>query len=253
MLWEANPSAFNRFHILGLTAFTPCELSSRFILRIIKYFCDFADNNFVVVQFGCSCCFIESSCCHRQLEVLPSEMNCWPPKHIVRNIPERTFRPSGKRDFVIFNQNMQGLTMIEVMIVIVIIGIISSIAIPSYFSSKEKARIAATIGEIKILEKMIMTYNIDHGAYPENLDELEMGNLKDPWGNPYQYYKIEGRTIKGVGKMRKNRNMVPVNSDFDLYSKGKDSKSQTPSTAKASHDDIVRANNGRFIGLVSEY
>ena len=184
---------------------------------------------------------------------MPSEMNCRPPKHIARDIPEGTFRLSGMWGFDIFNQNMRGLTLIEVMIVIVIIGILSSIAIPTYFSSKEKAQIAAAISEIKILEKSIMAYNIDHGAYPENLDELGMRNLKDPWGNPYQYYKIEGQTKKGKGKMRKDRNLVPVNSDFDLYSKGKDGKSSTPFTAKASQDDIVRANNGRFIGVVSDY
>ena len=45
----------------------------------------------------------------------------------------------------------------------------------------------------------------------------------------------------------------PVNSDYDLYSKGKDGKSQTPFTAKASQDDIVRANDGSFLGLVSDY
>ena len=100
---------------------------------------------------------------------------------------------------------------------------------------------------------MIQAYNVDNGAYPENLNNLGIKNPKDPWGHPYQYNKIEGRTEKGVGKMRKDRNMVPVNSDFDLYSKGKDGKSQTPFTAKASRDDIVRANNGRFIGLVSDY
>ena len=75
--------------------------------------------------------------------------------------------------------------MIEVMIVIFIIGILSSIAIPAYFSSKEKARIAATIAEIKILEKMIQAHNIDHGAYLDSLDELGNKHFKDPWGNPY--------------------------------------------------------------------
>ncbi len=76
---------------------------------------------------------------------------------------------------------------------------------------------------------------------------------RDPWGNPFQYLKIEGRNTKGVGKLRKDRGLVPVNSDFDLYSKGRDGKSQSPFTSKASQDDIVRANNGRFIGLVSDY
>jgi general secretion pathway protein G len=46
---------------------------------------------------------------------------------------------------------------------------------------------------------------------------------------------------------------VPINSDFDLYSVGKDGQSQDPLTAPVSRDDIVRANNGRFVGLASTY
>ena len=180
-------------------------------------------------------------------------MNHFLPKHIVRDIFWRAIQQAVKRCLGIYNQNLQGLTLVEVMIVIVIIGILSSIAIPNYFSSKEKARMAATISEIKMLEKLIVGYNIDHKSYPETLDDIGMKTLKDPWGNSYQYLKIEGRTKPGVGKFRKDRNLVPVNSDFDLYSKGKDGKSQTPFTAKASRDDIVRANNGRYIGAVSGY
>jgi len=159
----------------------------------------------------------------------------------------------GKRRFGYCRQYDQGFTLIEVMIVIVIIGILSSITVPFLISSKEKAKLAAAISEIKLLEKMICNYKIDNGKYPENLEELGLKTLSDPWGNPYQYLKIEGRKKKGVGKLRKDRGMVPVNSDFDLYSKGKDGKSQTPFTSKASQDDIVRANNGRYIGLVSDY
>ena len=164
----------------------------------------------------------------------------------------------GKRPFRIFNLNTRGLTLIEVMIVVVIIGILSSIAVPNYFSSREKAKIAAAVAEIKIIEKMIKIYNVDNEGYPDTLEDLGRKAPKDPWGNPYEYLKIEGREKNGkkkksVGKMRKDRNMVPVNSDSDLYSKGKDGKSQTPFTAKASQDDIVRANNGRYIGLVSDY
>ena len=55
------------------------------------------------------------------------------------------------------------------------------------------------------------------------------------------------------GKLRKDRFLVPVNSDYDLYSKGQDRKSSTPFTAKASQDDIVRANDGAYVGLASEF
>jgi general secretion pathway protein G len=34
---------------------------------------------------------------------------------------------------------------------------------------------------------------------------------------------------------------------------GKDGDTMTPFTAKPSWDDVVRANNGRFVGLAADY
>ncbi len=56
-----------------------------------------------------------------------------------------------------------------------------------------------------------------------------------------------------LDKKRKDKNLVPVNNDFDLYSMGEDGKSVAPFAAKHSRDDIVRANNGNFIGLAEDY
>lgn len=60
-------------------------------------------------------------------------------------------------------------------------------------------------------------------------------------------------TTTGNGKVRKDHNLVPLNTDYDLYSMGEDGASVSPLTAKASRDDIVRANNGRYVGLASDY
>lgn len=57
----------------------------------------------------------------------------------------------------------------------------------------------------------------------------------------------------GVGQARKDQFLVPLNSDYDLYSKGPDGKSSPPLTAKESRDDIIRANDGAYFGLASEY
>ena len=46
---------------------------------------------------------------------------------------------------------------------------------------------------------------------------------------------------------------MPVNSDYDLYSMGQDRGSVPAFTAKASQDDIVRANDGAYVGLASEF
>jgi hypothetical protein len=51
----------------------------------------------------------------------------------------------------------------------------------------------------------------------------------------------------------KDKSLHPLNSDYDLYSMGPDGQSQTPLTAKASRDDIIRANNGGFIGVVEDH
>lgn len=77
------------------------------------------------------------------------------------------------------------------------------------------------------------------------------GNKLDPWGHPYQYLDITKQ--KGKGKVRRDKSLNPINSDYDLYSMGKDGQSSYPITAKASLDDIIRARNGQFVGLASTY
>ena len=47
--------------------------------------------------------------------------------------------------------------------------------------------------------------------------------------------------------------LVPLNSTYDLYSKGKDGASASALNAHASGDDVIRANDGGYIGLASGY
>ncbi len=144
-----------------------------------------------------------------------------------------------------------GFTLIELMVVIAILGTIIGIAIPSYQGYIEKARIAKAISEIDIMQGEIAGYENDKGELPNTLNDIGRGNLLDPWENNYQYYNFT--TAAGKGKMRKDRFMVPLNTDYDLYSMGKDGDSKPPLTAAASYDDVIRANDGRFIGLASQY
>jgi general secretion pathway protein G len=182
------------------------------------------------------------------------------------------------------------------MIVMAIIGTLSAVAVPNYLKYRTKGRIALAMSDIRIIEKQIMCYWVDTGELPDSLSELPNANITDPWGNPYQYLKIDGVTDHGVDNpsdstptaednpsdsrptrddnpsdshptaednpsdsagvlemVRRDHFLVPVNTDFDLYSLGEDGKSQSPFTAADSQDDIVRANNGGYVGLVSDY
>jgi len=173
-------------------------------------------------------------------------------------------RPFGTKLKIDLKTHNTGFTLIEVMIAIAIIGILASIAVPNYLKYKEKARIELAITEMKIIEKKIADLVADNGELPENLSEIGLDKIIDPWGRPYYYQRIFGSEDalddKGKqddkskkGKPRKDRSLHPMNTDFDLYSVGKDGKSTAPLTAKINQDDIIRANNGSFFGLVSDY
>jgi general secretion pathway protein G len=102
----------------------------------------------------------------------------------------------------------------------------------------------------------IEIYKQANGSLPISLDQIGFRNFRDPWGNLYIYVPFivdEGKKGKSKVSARKDRNLHPINTDYDLYSMGKDGKTTLPLTAQISQDDIIRANNGAFIGLAADY
>ncbi len=98
-----------------------------------------------------------------------------------------------------------------------------------------------------MLGREITAYKTGNGTYPNGLDDIGQGGLLDPWGNPYEYLNIVDANPPR-GKMRKDRFHVPVNSDYDLFSRGKDGQTRKPFQNPKSRDDIVRANDGEYVG-----
>lgn len=77
-------------------------------------------------------------------------------------------------------------------------------------------------------------------------------------GTGWSWFVSSAHAAPGGGggpppKPRKDRFLVPINSDYDLYSKGRDGESVAPLTAQKSHDDVVRANDGAFVGLAVNF
>lgn len=142
-----------------------------------------------------------------------------------------------------------GMTLVELMMALVVVGLLAAVALPSYQAYVQKAKISNAKKDILEYSMLLERYFTHNNTYPDTLAEL--GNVRpDPWGTPYQYLSMEGAS---VGKKRKDKSLHPLNSDYDLYSMGPDGDSQTPLTAKASRDDIIRANNGGFIGVAEDY
>ena len=170
-----------------------------------------------------------------------------------------------------------GLTLLELMIVIGIISILCGIAFPLYFSQIEKARVIKAVAELDNLQLEIENFELDYYRLPESLEEIKSGGMTDPWSNPYRYLNFAtleddpevedpGKTPKGKakGKAKKDEsggeNSIrldqlddPLNSDYDLYSCGRDGKSAPSIEDPLSRDDVVRGRDGAYLGPVSQF
>ena len=147
--------------------------------------------------------------------------------------------------------NEGAFTILELLLVTVLIGLLSALALPALEAARRKARIARATGDLKALEHDIVVFQLQNHRYPVDLVEIGRVSAEDPWGNPYVYNPIASGG--GKGDYRKDRFLVPLNTDFDLYSTGADGQSQPPLSSPVSADDVIRANDGGFIGLASDY
>jgi general secretion pathway protein G len=151
-------------------------------------------------------------------------------------------------------EKSQGFTLMEILIVLAVIGVLAAIVVPNYIIYRNKGQIVHAISEINSIEKAITNYRIRENELPDRLADISMDLIRDPWGRPYRYLRIDGGTASGIsGARRRDKNANPVNSDYDLYSMGQDGKTSPQFTAKDARDDIVRANDGRYIGLAEDH
>lgn len=148
---------------------------------------------------------------------------------------------------------MAGFGLLELMIVLVVAALLVSVAAPAYDQFVDRAKQSRAIGDIGSISIEIGKYQLrNNNALPANLGELGIDVPLDPWGRPYAYLNI-ATAGPGKSQFRKDKNLNPLNTDFDLYSLGEDGESMGPLSAKSSRDDVVRANNGAFIGLGEDY
>ena len=147
------------------------------------------------------------------------------------------------------SKGIHGFSLLDVLIAMAVLAIVSSIAAPIYSQFADDANDTAAASEIMQIQLAIDRFNSQTFTYPDSLDELPEVPAQDPWGNAYVYLRIDGNGTPGLrGRQRKDKNLNPLNTDFDLYSTGKDGATRLPLTAPPSHDDIIRAGNGSFVG-----
>ena len=148
-------------------------------------------------------------------------------------------------------QENKAFTVIEFAVVLLIVALFYFTLAPAMMGMADKVNSKHAEEEITDIQDSIDDFFEENGFLPDSLDEIFDPIPLDPWGNPYQFLNHD--TGNGNGALRKDKNLVPINSDYDLYSMGPDGKTASAFTAKISHDDIVRGRNGAFVGLALDY
>ena len=84
----------------------------------------------------------------------------------------------------------QGFTMVELMIVMAIIGILATLAIPSYVTAIKHAREAVLKEDLHVMRAAIDSYTMDKQKAPQSLDDLvQDGYLKVVPDDPMTHSK----------------------------------------------------------------
>ena len=85
----------------------------------------------------------------------------------------------------------KGFGLLELMIVLVIAGLLASIAVPAYDQFVDRAKESRAIGDIGWIAVEIGKFQLkNNNALPNNLAELGVDMPLDPWDRPYVYLNI---------------------------------------------------------------
>ena len=110
----------------------------------------------------------------------------------------------------------RGMTLIEIMVVLVILGLIAGAIGYNVFERLKEAQVRTATLDLKSISNGVDLYHVETGQWPDTLQQLVPKYLKDlhkdPWGSDYGYV----RTGEG----------------FDVYSFG-------PNKAQGGNDDIT--------------
>lgn len=116
----------------------------------------------------------------------------------------------------VFKAAARGMTLIEIMVVLVILGLIAGAIGYNVFTQLKEAQIKTATLDLKAISNGVDLFHVETGQWPDSLQQLVPKFVKelhkDPWGSEYSY--------------------VHTGDGYDVYSYG-------PDKAQGGGDDIT--------------
>ncbi len=95
---------------------------------------------------------------------------------------------------IIYNRKSAGFTLIEIIVVVVLLGVLTSLAGLHYFNLKEETTADLVTSDLQVIKTAIVMYQVHHRIYPPDLGTLvqagylaELTNDKFGKEEPYLY------------------------------------------------------------------
>lgn len=154
----------------------------------------------------------------------------------------------------LFREASGGFTLLETMMAAAVCALLLALAVPTYGRIMDRMKVSKTTQDLMRIASAVQRYRTAHDTkLPDSLDQLADIPRKDPWNGDYEYLNFSAKFPGINGKIRKDHNLHPLNTEFDLYSKGPDGDSNAPLTSSKSRDDIIWARDGGFVGKAEDF
>lgn len=143
----------------------------------------------------------------------------------------------------------QGFTLGETLLVTALLAFSVDAVVARISTQIEQTRIERAKDEITRIEVEIEAYRAQHHELPSSLTDLDATVPLDPWGGTYEYVNFDARGTVG----QQTFDGLPINSEYDLYSRGADGRTDVNLRSETARDDVIRARDGTYVGPAADF